>query len=419
MPIALTNATYIDRQAESMQTGTILVSDEPQGGIEFVDNAPKGADTIDCSGKIVTPSFAIAHHHIYSGLARGMPAPPSTPTNFVEILEQIWWRLDKALDQDMIRACAHAVAIDALKCGSTFIIDHHASPFAAAGSLHTIADALDEVGLGHLLCYELSDRDGPDCRDAGLQETQDFLEHHQGLVGLHASFTVSEPLLEFAVDLANKHDTGLHIHVAEDEADQKFCLENHNCRVVERLHNAGVLESPKTILAHCIHLDDNERSIIADSEAWVAQQSESNQNNAVGALDARSFPDKVMIGTDGMHSDALGAARAAYLMAQREEGGMSPFDAHNRFRRVHDYLESNQFEGDSGNNLVILDYNPPTPITIDNWPGHLMYGVSRAHVHSIIAQGRLALDNSRCTLVDEDALLENCREQAERLWEKL
>jgi len=419
MPIALTNATYIDRDAETMQTGAILVSDDPNGGIEFVDQAPSSAEVIDCSGRVVTPSFAIAHHHIYSGLARGMPAPPSTPTNFLEILELIWWRVDKALDTDMVRACAHAVAIEALKSGSTFIIDHHASPSAPAGSLHTIAGALDEIGVGHLLCYELSDRDGPDKRDAGLQETQDYLVNHQGLVGLHASFTVSEPLLEFAVDLANKHGTGLHIHVAEDDADQTFCLENHNCRVVERLHNAGVLESPRSILAHCIHLDNHERALIADSSAWVSQQSESNQNNAVGALDARAFPDKVMIGTDGMHSDALGAARAAYLMAQREEGGMSPLDAHDRLRRVHSYLESNQFEGDSGNNLVILDYNPPTPVTIDNWPGHLMYGLSRAHVESVIARGRLVLDHGRCTLVDEDEILEGCREQAERLWEKL
>lgn len=419
MPIALTNATFIDRDARTMETGTLLVSGATQGGVGFVKKPPAGAEVIDCAGKLVTPSFVIAHHHIYSGLARGMPAPPKTPTNFVEILELIWWRLDKALDLDMVRACAHAVAIESLKCGVTFIIDHHASPNAAEGSLHTIAGALDEVGLGHLLCYELSDRDGAQRRDAGLQETQDYLESRQGLVGLHASFTVSSPLLEFAVDLADRHETGLHIHVAEDGADQDFCEEYHNCRVVERLHGAGALESPKTILAHCIHLDDDERELIAGSNAWVAQQSESNQNNTVGALDASAFPDKVMIGTDGMHSDALGAARAAYLMAQREEGGMSPLEAHDRLRRAHQYLESNRFKGDSGNNLVILDYNPPTPVTIDNWPAHLMYGVSRAHVESVIAQGRLVLDRGRCTLVDEDALLDGCREQAQRLWEKL
>jgi cytosine/adenosine deaminase-related metal-dependent hydrolase len=419
MPIALTNATYIDRDAGTMETGTLLVSGVPEGGVEFVRKPPPGADVIDCSGRLVTPSFVIAHHHIYSGLARGMPAPPRTPTNFVEILELVWWRLDKALDLGMVRACAHAVAIESLRCGVTFIIDHHASPNCPEGSLHAIAGALDEVGLGHLLCYELSDRDGAQRRDQGLQETQDYLGSRQGLVGLHASFTVSSPLLEFAVDLADRHETGLHIHVAEDEADQEYCREYHNCRVVERLHGAGALESSKTILAHCIHLDDDERELIAGSNAWVAQQSESNQNNAVGALDAGAFPDKVMIGTDGMHSDALGAARAAYLMAQREEGGMSPLEAHDRLRRAHRYLESNRLTGDSGNNLVILDYNPPTPVTIDNWPAHLMYGVSRAHVESVIAQGRLALDHGRCALVDEDALLSGCREQAQRLWERL
>ncbi|MCB9837913.1 MAG: amidohydrolase family protein [Phycisphaeraceae bacterium] len=402
-----------------MRTGTILVSDKPKGGIEFVGQTPGGADVIDCAGRIVTPSFAIAHHHIYSALARGMPAPPRPPENFLEILQLIWWRLDKALDIDMVRACAQAVAIDALRSGVTFIIDHHASPNCAEGSLHAIAEVLDGAGLGHLLCYELSDRDGPDRRDAGLRETGAYLESHQGLVGLHASFTVSTALLTAAVEMAREFGTGLHIHVAEDEIDQEFCQDNHNCRVVERLHAAGVLEPTETVLAHCIHLDDDERAIIADSAAWVSQQSESNQNNAVGALDAGAFPDRTMIGTDGMHSDALGAARAAFLMAQREEGGMSPRAAYDRLRAVHEYLASNGFEGDAGNNLVILDYNPPTPITAENWPAHLMYGVSRAHVESVIAGGRLALDRGRCTLIDEESALANCREQAARLWEKL
>jgi len=419
MPIALTNATFIDRDAASIRTGTILVTEGDDGSMEFVDSASRGAEVLDCDGRIVTPSFAIGHHHIYSGLARGMPMPATPPANFVEILEQIWWRLDKALDLDMVRACAQAVAIDALKCGVTFIIDHHASPTCPAGSLFTIAEALDEIGLSHLLCYELSDRDGADSRDAGLQETQDYLNERQGLVGLHASFTVSEPLLEFAVDLSRKHDSGLHIHVAEDGADQDFCLENHNCRVVERLHGAGVLESSQTILAHCIHLNDAERNLIANSDVWVAQQSESNQNNAVGALDARAFSNQVMIGTDGMHSDALGAARAAYLMAQREEGGMSPRQAHDRLRSVHRYLETNKFTGDGANNLVILNYDPPTPITIDNWPAHLMYGVTRSHVESVIAAGELALDGGVCTMIDEEETLAGCREQAVRLWERL
>ncbi len=419
MPIALTNATFISRDGASMRTGTIVVREDPAGDLEFVDRAPKGAKVIDCAGRIVTPAFAIAHHHIYSALARGMPAPPIAPKNFVEILELIWWRLDKALDLDMVRACAHAVAIDALKSGVSVIIDHHASPNAAQGSLHTIAGALDEVGVGHLLCYELSDRDGESSRDAGLQETDNYLTNHQGLVGLHASFTVSDSLLKSAIDLAHTHDTGLHIHVAEDQADQDHCLENYDCRVIERLRAAGALESSKTILAHCIHLDNNEREIIAGSSAWLSQQSESNQNNAVGALDARAFPDKVMIGTDGMHSDALGAARTAYMMAQREEGGMSPQEAHNRLRSVHRYLKTNQFAGASDNDLVVLNYNPPTPITTDNWPAHMMYGLSRAHVESVIARGKLVLDHGRCALVDEDKLLAGCQREAMRLWEKL
>ncbi|MCA9292281.1 MAG: amidohydrolase family protein [Phycisphaerales bacterium] len=419
MTLALTNATFIDRNATSVRTGTLVVSEGTNGTIDFNSNVPPGAHAIDCTGKIVTPAFVVAHHHIYSALARGMPAPPRSPRNFVEILELIWWRLDKALDLDMVRASAHAVAIDALKSGVTFVIDHHASPNAAPGSLHAIAEVLDEAGVGHLLCYELSDRDGSERFEQGLQETDAYLTNHQGLVGLHASFTVSDTSLQRATELALRHQTGVHIHVAEDPADEQHCLQHHDCRVMERLERSGALESRRTILAHCIHLDDRERAIIAASNAWVAQQTESNQNNAVGALDPQAFADKVMIGTDGMHSDALGAARATYLMAQRAEGGLSPRTAHDRLRRAHAYLATNGFAGDTTNNLVILNYNPPTPITAENWPAHLMYGVTRAHVDSVISQGRLVLERGRCVRVDEDALLANCREQAQRLWEKL
>ena len=415
MTLALTNATFIDRNATALSHGTIIVTPD---GIAMTDEIPADAQRIDCTNRIVTPTFTIAHHHIYSALARGMPAPARVPKNFVEILELIWWNLDKSLDLEMVAASAQAVAIDAIRSGVGFIIDHHASPNAAVGSLHAIAEVLDHAGIGHLLCYELSDRDGEARRDAGLEETRAYLKAHPGLVGLHASFTVSDQLLDAALEIANSTGTGIHIHVAEDGADQDHCLAQHGCRVVERLHRASALQSTATILAHCIHLDDAERAMIADSNVWVSQQSESNQNNAVGALDARAFDDRVMIGTDGMHSDALAAARASYLMAQHEEGGMSPRDALDRLRRVHGYLEQNS-NAESPGNLVILDYAPPTPVTAENWPGHMMYGLNRSHVESVILKGRLVMDRRKFVEIDEAQVLAHCREQAARLWERL
>lgn len=422
MTLILRDATLIDHETCEIHSGDLCVSEGPAGTLERLDPgtpAPAGAREIDCSGRIVTRSFVVGHHHIYSALARGMPAPPRNPTSFVEILQLIWWRLDKALDEDMIRASAMAAAVDAALAGTTFIIDHHASPNAPANSLHIIAEELERAGLSHLLCYEMSDRDGPDARDAGLAETERYLGTHQGLVGMHASFTVSDELLARCVEMARALDTGVHIHVAEAPSDEEHCLATHDTRCATRLADAGALDLPGTILAHCIHLDDTERDIVRESRAWIAQQTESNLNNAVGVLDASPLGDRVMIGTDGMHGDCLAAARATFLAAQRAEGGLSPAQAHTRLRAAHRYLAEHDFQGDAPNNLVVLDYHPPTPITPDNWPAHMMYALDRSSVNTVISDGRTIVEDRRTTLVDQDESMKFARQQAQRLWTRL
>jgi cytosine/adenosine deaminase-related metal-dependent hydrolase len=366
----------------------------------------------------VTRSFVIGHHHIYSTLARGMPPPSRTPRDFNEILQLVWWNLDRKLDEDMIRASALACAVDAARCGCTFVIDHHASPNAAENSLRVIAEAVEEVGLSHLLCYELSDRDGSGPREAGLAETARHLKAHPGLVGLHASFTVSDELLASAVELAREYGTGIHIHVAEAQSDESHCRETHGCSVAQRLDRAGALESPATILAHCLHVDDAERDIIRQSNAWVVHNTQSNQNNNVGRFDPRNLGERIFIGTDGMHSDVLSGARAMYLEGQ-QTGEFSPLTAYRRLRRVHDYLEQNDVTGDGENNLVVLDYQPPTPVTSDNWPAHVVYGLAARHVRTVISDGRVIVDEDRVLAVDETAILAEARRQAKRLWELL
>ena len=397
----------------------------PEGGLTYLEALPP-ADrlhpedrVIDCRGRLVTKSFACGHHHIYSTLSRGMPAPPQVPTNFVEVLEFIWWRLDKRLDKEMIEASALAAAIHMAKHGVTFCIDHHASPFAIEGSLETIARAFEKVGLGHLLCYEISCRDGDGPREAGLAETDAYLSSgRKGHVGLHASFTVDDALLKAAVALADKHGTGVHIHVAEDEADQAHCLETYGKRVVQRLHEAGALDSPHAILAHCIHLNDEEKALVRQSPAWVVQNTESNLNNNVGVANYRELGEHIMLGTDGMHSDMLRSAKAAYLVGQGTEG-ISPMEVYRRFRNIHEFLRNMGAEGDGGNNLVILDYDSPTDVTPENFPGHFVYGLESGHVATVIAQGRVIVEEGRVTTVDEGEVLTFAREQARRLWEKL
>ncbi|MCP5047268.1 MAG: amidohydrolase family protein, partial [bacterium] len=374
--------------------------------IQSIDDIP-GADhtLLDCSGKLVMKSFACGHHHIYSALARGMGAPQKIPGNFYEILKYIWWTLDKCLDMDMIQASALVTALYCAKNGVTFVIDHHASPFAVENSLQTIASAFDRVGVSHLLCYELSDRDGEKSRQKGLEESENYLQNNPGLVGLHASFTVGNQLLEKAVVLAGKYNSGIHVHAAEDQADQDYCLKDHQIRVIERFSHAGVLSFPKTILAHCLHLTDDERQILKQSPVYIAQNTDSNLNNNVGFFHSRMLKENnIMLGTDGMYSDMLRSAKAAFLVGQGTEG-ISLQGIYSRFRNVHHYIRANKFAGDGDNNLVVLDYDTPTVINRENFYGHFIYGIESSHIESVISNGRLIVKNRKILTVNESEIL--------------
>ena len=419
----LKNATYIDWQTLEFRTTHVKVHPGLDGAIEFPSTLPdkeklaKEDAILDCTGKLVTHAFANAHHHVYSALARGMPPPPRTPQNFAEILQLIWWRLDKAIDLEMIRASALYTAMQCAKNGVTFVVDHHASPNAIPGSLEIIANAFEQVGVSHLLCYELSDRDGPDSAQKGLQETERYLQKHQGLVGLHASFTVGDALLEKAVSLAEEYNSGIHVHVAEDAIDEQDSLDKYGRRVIERYADAGLLNFSKTILAHCLHLNEKERATLATSNAWIAQNTESNLNNNVGLFNGRGL-DRIMLGTDGMHSDMLRSAQAAYFVGQTIER-LSPQDIYQRLRNVHRYLAENNFSGDGDNNLVILNYDSPTEIDAQNFLGHFIYGLEARHIESVISDGRLIVKDRKLLTVDQGDILKFSKEMGKRLWEEM
>ena len=416
--ILLKNGTWIDWQTLEFKQTDILVDEGPDGLVRFTswkDDLPGETRTIDCSGKFITRSFANGHHHVYSTLARGMPAPKKNPENFREILRYVWWNLDRALDLEMIRSSALVTAMACAKNGVTFVIDHHASPFAVEGSLETIARAFDEVGVGHLLCYEISDRDGIDIAGKGLAETADYFSNRPGLVGLHASFTVGNETLKKAVQLALHTNSGIHVHVAEDITDEEHCVEQYHRRVIERLLDAGVLQFPKSILAHCLHLDEHERGLVGGSPAWVVQNMESNMNNSVGFFNSNGLGQRIMLGTDGMHSDMLRSAKAAFFAGHNYDS-IDYAGTYRRFRNVHRYLESNRFSGDGENNLVVLDYDSPTPLTSANFHGHFLFGIESRHVVHVIAQGRLILENGNLLSVDEKAINKESLIQAKRLW---
>jgi cytosine/adenosine deaminase-related metal-dependent hydrolase len=421
--IILKNANYIDWQTAEILATNIRIDPKRSPSVEFTsqDTTEENEATttvIDCTGRYVTKSFGNGHHHIYSALARGMPAPHKTPNNFYEILDYIWWKLDKALTLDIIRASALYSAMECARQGVTYIIDHHASPFSAIGALEIIAEAFEEVGVSHLLCMEISDRDGKEVTQQCFIESENYLKSKPGLVGLHASFTVSDNTLTKAVDLAQKYDSGIHIHVAEDLCDQDDSLDKYGIRVVERLEKFKVLELPKTILVHCLHLSEQERKLIRNASCWVAQNTESNLNNNVGYFNANGLNPNIMFGTDGMHSDMLRSAKAAYLTGQ----GFDTIDmgeAYRRFRNIHQYIDSNQFPGDGPDNLVVFDYPTPTILEKDNFLGHFIYGLESKHISHVISNGKLIVQNRKVLTVNEEEVLNFSQEMASQLWQRM
>ncbi len=253
-----------------------------------------------------TPGLVCAHHHLYSALARGMPAPPSTPVNFGQILEQIWWRLDTALDLDMLRASARLGAVEALLAGTTGIVDHHESPHAIEGSLDVIADACAEVGVRVLCAYGVTDRHGPDGARRGLAENERFVRAGgRGMVGVHAAFTCRDETLAAAAGLAAELGVGVHIHVAEGPED---------VAAGTRLRD---LARDDWLLVHCVHLD-------APLPGTIAHNPRSNMNNGVGYARPAIHPNPVVLGTDGIGADMLEEFRLAYVAHRADDVTASP-----------------------------------------------------------------------------------------------
>ncbi len=390
---------------------------------------------VDVSGCLVIPGNVCAHTHAYSALARGMPYRLAPPRDFVEILRRVWWRLDRALDEATIRASARVAAAEALLAGTTTLVDHHASPRAIDGSLDTVAQAFSELGVRSILAYETSDRDGPLAAAGGLAENRRFLawvaaEHPRlvrGMVGAHASFTLSDATLDGCVDLARASGCGLHIHVAEDAADERDSAASHGVRVLDRLERAGALD-PAPLLAHGVHLDQAEAALFRASGATLAHNPRSNMNNAVGRAPLGLLGPRVALGTDGIGADMFEESRVGHLRLV-EEGGSHTDGAAWPLARltagarlVGDAFDEPTFGrivAGAPADLVVLDQPLPTPITPDTLAGHWVFGLSARAVRDVIVAGRVVVRDRRLTSVDQDVLAAEARVEATRLWERM
>ncbi len=396
-----------------------------------------GVEQIDAHGQLAMPGGICAHTHFYGAYARGMAIPGPAPKNFPEILQRLWWPLDKALDAESVRFSALVCLVDAIKHGTTTLIDHHASPNCIEGSLDVIADAVDEAGLRAVLCYEVTDRDGPEKAQAGIAENVRFLKAAQNrplvsaTFGLHASLTLSDKTLEDCVKAASGLNTGFHIHVAEHEADEEDSLRKSGKRVVHRLHRLGIL-GPKTIVAHAVHVDDGERAILKDSGTWVSHQPRSNMNNAVGAaaLDtmlAEGMP--IVLGNDGFSNNMWAEWKAAYLLHKvtHRDPRRAPGDAIAQMATDHNAQLAEVFSPGhiigklapgAVADVILVDYHPFTPLTPGNLPWHILFGFEASMVTTTIVAGKVLMRDRKLLTLDEAAIAAAARAYAPVVWQR-
>ncbi len=393
---------------------------------------------LDARGQLVMPGGICAHTHFYSAFARGLAVPPPAPKDFPEILQKLWWPLDQSLLEEDIRYSALMGLVDAIRHGTTTLFDHHASSNAIDGSLDVIAEAVDKSGLRGVLCYEVTDRDGAVKADAGITENLRFIKRlsataHprlRGMFGLHASLTLSGATLQ-ACRAALPDGAGFHIHVAEHEADEYDSLSKTKMRVIDRLQNHQIL-GPRTIAAHCVHVDAREIQLLKESSTWVTHQPRSNMNNAVGVAPVESLLRagiRVCLGNDGFSNAMWDEWKAAYFLhkvTSRDPRRMSGNDVAQMATANTAALASLFFpEAPIGQivpggvaDLVFVDYQSPTPLNAENLPWHILFGFQQSMVTTTMVAGKLLMKDRQLLTLDEVEIAARARKLAPRVWRR-
>ncbi|MBQ9345298.1 MAG: putative aminohydrolase SsnA [Kiritimatiellae bacterium] len=429
------NVITLDPAQPVIMGGDVLIEGEKIAQVGKGIAVPEGTDVLDASGLVATPGLINTHHHLYSSFARGFAAPGEPARDFVEILQKLWWKLDLALDEEGVRYSALVALVEAIKTGCTTLIDHHASPSCTDGSLDIMEETIRQAGLSGCLCYETSDRN---VVGDGVAENTRFLKKCQAsgddqvtaLFGLHAQMTLGDETMAAVAAACRELGAGVHVHVAEGTADEEDCLQKYGMRIVQRLHKYG-LTGKKSIFVHGIHIDESEMDLIAATGTMMVHNPESNMNNAVGVQKMLQLLGKGILlglGTDGMTSQMISAARAAHLLQRCHHGDPrlafveacqmllenNATIANRCFKTPRGQLKTGQLA-----DVALFRYAPTTPLEDGRVYGHYLYGLNYAPVHSTIARGRFLMRNYQLLTLDEDAIAARANELARETWGRI
>jgi putative selenium metabolism protein SsnA len=427
--------------AVSEPTDVVVASPGEEGGGTILEVgaglAPRHPGAKRVSGGYLSPGLVCAHTHLYSALARGLMVDIAPSRDFAQQLKHLWWRLDRAIDLPILEASALAGCADAALCGATSLVDHHAGPEAIDGSLSVIRRAYEEVGIRGILCYETTDRNGPEGARAGLRENLRFAREVdaersarpgaiplvEAAIGAHAGFTIGDESLAALGEACRSSRRGLHVHLGEDKFDAVDSRYRHGQDLASRFDAAGCL-GPKTIVGHGVWLTEPEAELINARGAFLAHNARSNMNNAVGYAGLLPRFANVVLGTDGMSADMLEEFRFA-AFRHRESGGpwwpadfLRCLDRGNRLMERYFGAAFGRVQAGCTADLVLWDYEPPTPLVGGNIAGHVAFGLSSRSVRSVLVNGRFVVEEGEPAF-DGKGIAAKARSEAERLWRRM
>lgn len=391
----------------------------------------KANKVIDGRGKVVIPGNVCSHHHYYSGLSRGMLISAGAQTDFIQVLKEWWWRLDRGLGEEACYYSSLICSIDAILAGTTTAIDHHASPSYIEGSLDTIARGMEQVGIRGSTCYEVTDRNGGMAEvERGVAENIRFAKASKkqrlvkAMIGGHAPFTIPDEGLALMGEAVRTTGCGIHLHVGEDKYDVVHSHHHYNLDIVDRLEKFGLL-TDNALLVHGLWLNSAEIEKLNSYGCFFAHNGRSNMNNNVGYARHIQEVKNLVIGTDGCGGNMFEELKLAFFKHKDQGGSWWPSDyvaALNRGNR----LVERYFDGKFGQvaegfkaDLVICDYHAPTPLVAQNAASHFVWGMSSNCVQSVLVDGKLVMEDRKIAHLDIDAIYAEAAKVAKTVWERV
>jgi putative selenium metabolism protein SsnA len=428
----------MDKNCKIVPNGSVEVDDGRIISVKKSDRGAKADEIIDARGKIVMPGLICSHTHLYGIFLRGAPMKINPPTDFTQILQRVWWPIDEAMTKEDAYTSALISCLEFLKTGTTFFADTFSGPNAITGVLDKISLAVEQSGIRGILAFETTERRSRAEGAKGMKENERFIKKLKkrrarrvsGMVSVHASFTVSDELLQYARDVASRHKVPLTIHVSESLADVYHNYQAFGKRTVERLKEGGVL-APDVVLAHCVHVNDDELGIIQKTAAKVAHNPLSNMLNAVGVAPVGRMLKmgiKTGLGNDGYILDGFENIRAAYLLQKVATGDprvISPREVLEMatISGAELYgLENELGSIESGKHADMIIINPstaPTPVRPDSVLEHLVNTVDGDDVETVVVGGRILMRDRNVLSMNEDHVVNISRSSAGKLWKRL